>query len=101
MARRAPVNRLNSVDFPTLGRPTSTTEGRREVGTGSRPILQAEKSLAHQARHALDAAAAAAWRHVLASRSANSVRRADLRRFRGKNGGFAWLTRTRGAAAAW
>ena len=25
MARRVPVNRLNSVDLPTLGRPTSTT----------------------------------------------------------------------------
>ena len=27
IARRVPVIRLKSVDFPTLGRPTSTTEG--------------------------------------------------------------------------
>jgi len=27
MARRLPVIRLKSVDFPTFGRPTSTTEG--------------------------------------------------------------------------
>jgi DNA-binding protein HU-beta len=28
IARRVRVTRLNKVDFPTLGRPTSTTEGR-------------------------------------------------------------------------
>jgi hypothetical protein len=27
MARREPVIRLNSVDLPTFGRPTSTTDG--------------------------------------------------------------------------
>jgi hypothetical protein len=27
MARRPPVMRLNNVDLPTFGRPTSTTEG--------------------------------------------------------------------------
>jgi hypothetical protein len=27
MARLVPVKRLNNVDLPTLGRPTSTTEG--------------------------------------------------------------------------
>ena len=27
IARREPVIRLNKVDFPTFGRPTSTTEG--------------------------------------------------------------------------
>ena len=29
IARRVPLRRLNSVDLPTFGRPTSTTEGRR------------------------------------------------------------------------
>jgi len=32
MARRVRVTRLKRVDFPTLGRPTSTTEGR-DLGT--------------------------------------------------------------------
>src|SRR6266852_8862113 len=29
MERRVPVNRLKSVDLPTLGRPTMTSDGRR------------------------------------------------------------------------
>src|SRR5690348_5213646 len=29
--RRVPVSRLNKVDFPTLGRPTITTEGNSSV----------------------------------------------------------------------
>src|SRR6185503_1844946 len=35
IARRVPVIRLKSVDLPTLGRPTRTTEGRGR-GIGSR-----------------------------------------------------------------
>ena len=31
MERRVPVRRLNSVDLPTLGRPTITMEGSWEV----------------------------------------------------------------------
>src|SRR5436853_7374600 len=35
IARRFPVMRLNSVDLPTLGRPTSTTDGwRRGINQG-------------------------------------------------------------------
>src|SRR5439155_13090307 len=35
MARRVPVKRLKSVDLPTLGRPTMTSDGRRS-GISSR-----------------------------------------------------------------
>src|SRR5260370_30079867 len=31
MERRVPVKRLNSVDLPTLGRPTITSDGRRSA----------------------------------------------------------------------
>src|SRR5215475_4209888 len=32
MARREPTNRLNNVDFPTLGRPTIAISGVSELG---------------------------------------------------------------------
>src|SRR5207245_6605226 len=45
MERRVPVRRLNSVDLPTLGRPTMTRDGRRAfMNFGCAAILQCSAS---------------------------------------------------------
>src|ERR1700733_15648402 len=47
--RRVPVRRLNSVDFPTLGRPTVTIDGSLEVISALREFLLQLQTLGEQA----------------------------------------------------